>query len=68
MLIVWKEGEWSEDNLNGKGIISTYNTAEKVWKRIYAGNFANNFKSGFGVYNFSGMKYEGEFQHDCFHG
>ncbi len=66
--IVWKEGEWSEDNLNGKGVIRTYNTSEKVWKKTYIGTFSNNFKSGFGLYYFNNMKYEGEFDNDCFHG
>lgn len=61
MIIVWKEGEWSEDQLNGKGNISVYNVVEKKWKKVYSGNFVNNFKSGSGVYYFNGMKYEGEF-------
>lgn len=25
--IVWKEGEWNEDLLNGRGIIRVYNTS-----------------------------------------
>lgn len=35
---------------------------------MYIGNFSNNFKSGQGLYYFDKMKYEGDFENDCFHG